>query len=197
MLKKKIDIIAITHFLYEIGTLRKVPRSHMQTLLTSDLSDNIASHSYRVSVIGYLLSYLENADANKVVIMCLFHDSAESRSGDQNWVHKKYVKTFEDEIITDQLINLPMQVELTKIINEYRKRQSPESRIAKDADLLDQILLLREYWWQGNQEVKKWSRGKEQEKRLLTKSAKLLAKEIFNQEPNEWWDKEWTATRRS
>ncbi len=184
------------NFLFETGSLRKIPRSHMQTLLTNDLSDNIASHSFRVSIIALFLAKMEKANTEKVLTMALFHDLSESRSGDQNWVHKKYVKVYEDEIISDQIKSLPYSIYLGKIINEYVQRKTKESQIAKDADLLDQILLLKEYSLQGNKEADNWIKGKEQLKRLVTKSAKKLADEIFNQNPHEWWTNLWTSERR-
>ena len=49
----------IVNFLFEIGTLRKIPRAHQQVLLTQDLSDNIASHSYRVAMIAWFLAKME------------------------------------------------------------------------------------------------------------------------------------------
>ena len=38
-------------------------------------------------------------------------------------------------------------------MGEYDERESLEAHLAKDADLLDQILLLREYEWVGNNEA--------------------------------------------
>lgn len=187
----------LTHFLYELGTLRKIARSHRQTLLTDDLSDNISSHSYRVTMIGYFLAKLEKADSDKVVLMCLFHDTSETRTGDQNWVHKKYTKTFEDEAIRDQLTDIPAASEILKIATEYEKRESLEAKLSKDADLLDQILLLKEYSWRGNQEAADWLKGGEQIKRLYSKSAKRVAKEILEQNPSDWWSHSgWSAERR-
>lgn len=183
----------IVHFLFEVGTMRKLPRSHMQTLMTSDLSDNIASHSYRVTMIGWHLAMMEKADVNKVVKMCLLHDLGESRSGDQNWVHKKYVKTFENEILEDQFLKYP---EMQALAKEYDQRKTKESKIAKDADLLDQELLLKEYEWQGNKEASVWLAGYEQRNRLSTKSALKISKEIRKQTPHDWWQNIWTAKRR-
>ena len=201
-MKKNNSIKKAAGFLYEIGTLRKIPRGHMQTLLTNDLSDNIASHSFRVSVIGWILAKEEKVDPYKVLTMCLFHDTAEARSGDQNWVHKSYVKVYENEIINDQIQDLPHDKDLLKIILEYHERKTKESLIAKDADLIDQILLLKEYSWQGNQEAQDWiygknkGRGNMQYKLLKTKSAKLLADEIMKQKPSDWWRNKWTEKRR-
>lgn len=184
--------------------MRKLLRSHRQTLLTDDMSDNIASHSYRVALIGWNLAKLEGADPYKTVMMCLVHDLAEARSGDQNWVHKRYVKVFEDEIRDEQLGELPFS-ELAELSEEYEKRDSIESHLAKDADILDQILLLREYEWQGNEEAKAWLRQKassdgEEKNRQLSylksESAKKLGRRIYEEAPGSWWDTLWTKERR-
>jgi putative hydrolase of HD superfamily len=71
---------SLAKFLFEVGSLRKIARSHRQKFLTDDLSDNIASHSFRVIHIGYLLAKMEKADVSKVMLMCLYHDVGESRS---------------------------------------------------------------------------------------------------------------------
>lgn len=193
MTRNKISTKRVVGFLYEIGTLRKTARSHRQILLSNDLSDNIASHSYRVTLIGYVLAIMENVNVEKVIKMCLLHDADETRSNDQNWIHKKYVKVFEEEIINDQLSFFGD--EFTKIKNEYNKRISPESRITKDADILDQILILNEYALTGNKEAQKWLKRKN-ESYLSTRSARKLYKEIKSQSPSAWWDKIWTEKRR-
>lgn len=186
----------IVNLFYELGTLRKVARSHRQTLLTDDMSDNIASHSYRVTMIGWFLAKMEKADPYKVVMMCLWHDVSEARTGDQNWVHKKFVQAFEKEVVDSQLKNLDNKEELSDISEEYTDRKTLEARVAKDADLLDQILLLKEYDLQGNKEAASWLKNNEQTKRLFTLSAKKLVKEIVSQDPSDWWNHEWSADRR-
>lgn len=189
-------------FLFEMGTLRKIMRSHRQTLLTDDMSDNIASHSYRVIIIGWFLAKLEKVDAYKVMVMGMIHDMGESRSGDQNWINKRYLKVYGDEIRESQFNNLPANQELKIISDEYEARETKEAKVAKDADLLDQILLLKEYVLQGNSEAAYWLGGvsgatkNEQVKRLQTKSGKKLAKEIIKQSPHDWWRNLWTGDRR-
>jgi putative hydrolase of HD superfamily len=199
---KKSNVDKLASFLYEVGTLRKIPRAHMQSLLTSDLSDNIASHSYRVAVIGWFLAVCEKADPHKVLAMCIFHDTAEARSGDQNWIHKKYIKVFEDEIIADQFSGLPGEVELNDVAKEYKTRVSIEAKLAKDADLLDQLLLIKEYIWMGNKEAYSWlykNKGKNENTHIAmlnSATAKKLAKKIISQTPGDWWKNVWTEKRR-
>jgi len=191
----------IVNFLFEIGTMRKLPRIHQQVLLSQDLSDNIATHSYRVSLIAWFLAKLENVDPYKTMMMGLLHDTKEVRSGDHNYIHKKYIKIFEEEISKDQLGNLPFN-DLYEIDKEFEERKSKEAIIAKDADLLDQMLLLKEYVHQGNHEAEMWLVGKGNDKvniqyqSLKTDSAKKLGKEILEGKVSEWWENIWTPKNR-
>lgn len=194
---------SIVNFLYEVGTMRRLPRIHSQTLLTNDATDSIASHSYRVSVIAWFLAKIENADLYKTMAMGLFHDIAEARTGDHNWIHKRYVKIHDNEILEDQLGTLPFP-DLKELMDEYEKRESAEAIIAKQADILDQILLLREYELQGNKEAAIWLHGKDGEtnkggaqiKKLTLPSAIDLAHKIYEISPSEWWENIWTSKNR-
>jgi putative hydrolase of HD superfamily len=192
----KNEIRKLVSFFYEIGNLRKVIRAHQQVLLSNDLTDTIAAHSFRVAMIGYFLAKELKADENKVVKMCLLHDLEESRSMDHHWVSKKYVKVFKDEIIEDQLKSHPHSQELVELSKEYKERKTLEAKITKDADLLDEILLLREYAWQGNKEAKQWLKNKTHEKLMSTKLAKEIASEIRKQPPSLWWKNFWTSKSR-
>ncbi len=200
-IQKKENGEKIVNFLYEIGTMRKLMRMHRQVLLTDDMSDSIASHSYRVAIISWFLAKGEGADPYKTVMMSLLHDMAEVRSNDHNWVHKKYIKIFEEEINDEQLGTLPYP-ELRNFMSEYEDRKTAEAVLAKDADLLDQILLLREYDWAGNKEANIWLYGKGKLKvnaqiaKLKTETAKKLGKEMYKVNPSDWWNNLWTSDNR-
>ncbi len=86
-------------------------------------------------MIGWFLAVAEKADSHNVVMMCLLHDLEETRAGDQNWVHKKYVKVYEEEIREGQLKPLPGAKELLKLSREYQQRKTLAAKVAKDADL--------------------------------------------------------------
>lgn len=196
------DTKKIVDFLFEVGTMKKLPRIHQQMLLSQDLSDNIAAHSYRVAIIAWFLAKMEETDPYKTVMMALIHDTKEVRSGDHNYVHKKYVKIFEEEIAKDQLGALPF-ADLFELDQEFEIRQSKEAITAKDADLIDQMLLLKEYAHQGNKEAEIWLTGKGegntenvQYKNLKTESAKKLGKEILSGKVSEWWENIWTPKNR-
>ncbi len=176
----------LADFFFEVGTMRRLQRMHRQTLLVDDSSDTIASHSYRVTLIGWHLAKLAEADPYKVVMMCLTHDLGEIRSNDHNWVHKRYTKIFDDEIAEDQLGSLPF-LDLFDFSKEYEERTTLESIVAKDADIIDQILLLREYEWQGSKEAKIWLEGSRHFDSLKTAGAKELATTLMQRSPSDWW----------
>lgn len=195
------DTNRLADFLFEVGTMRRIQRMHRQTLLVEDSSDTIASHSYRVALIGWHLAKLAEVDPYIVTMMCLIHDIGEIRSNDHNWVHKRYVKVYDDEIKKDQLGTLPFD-DLFAIASEYEERNTLASQLAKDADILDQILLLREYEWQGSKEAKIWLEGKKGEKdacpldRLTTTIGRELGAALYKRNPSEWWQDIWTVKNR-
>src|SRR3989304_10464290 len=97
----------IVNFLFEIATLRRLTRSHKQMI--QEVSDNISDHSFRVAVIGMILSEMEKADTNKVLKMCLFHDLPEARTGDANAINQQYLEIHETEALSDQMKDLPIE----------------------------------------------------------------------------------------
>ncbi|MBI3337532.1 MAG: HD domain-containing protein [Candidatus Staskawiczbacteria bacterium] len=200
-IKKENKQKRIANFLYEVGTMRKLMRIHRQTLLTDDMSDSIASHSYRVAIISWFLAKEERVDPYKTVMMSLLHDMGEVRTNDHNWIHKRYVKIFSDEIIQEQLGTLPYE-DLKNLISEYEERKSKEAILVKEADLIDQILLLKEYEWAGNREAHVWlhgkgkDRGNAQLKKLKTDISKRLGKAIYDVNPSDWWNDLWTSVNR-
>ena len=197
-----LEVALFAKLFYEIGSLRKVMRAHQQRLLTTDPTDTIAAHSFRTTTIGLMLAiqHEEDIEILKVVIMCLLHDLPETRTNDHHWVQKRYVKTYDMEVFIDQLGELSGSISLLEIMKEYEERVTTESIIAKDADLLDQMLLMREYELQGNKQATKWLHEDDgvskTEKLMVTAVARKLAIEIKTQSPSEWTKGISTSKRR-
>ncbi|MCK5320590.1 HD domain-containing protein [Candidatus Parcubacteria bacterium] len=172
----------IINFFFEIATLRRLTRSHRQVI--AEVSDNISDHSFRVAIIGMILAELEKCDNSKVMKMCLFHDVAEARIGDANFINQQYVDLREDEARDDQMDGLPIANEVDKFLKEYEQRKSKEAIVSKDADLLDQMILQQEYFYKDNKNGRIWHNHTERS--LKTESAKVLAKKIRESNPFEW-----------
>ncbi len=75
-LGKRSRMQRLADFLFEAGMLRKTPRTGYQFLGTS--CENVAEHSFRTSIIGYILAKEAEADIARTTMLCLFHDSSSS-----------------------------------------------------------------------------------------------------------------------
>ena len=181
MNKDNLDYNKITDFLFEIGTLRNMKRMYSQVV--PQTNDTISSHSFETTIIGLILAKMENLDENKVLKMCLFHDIEETRTGDANFIHSHYIEKNKNKANNDQLYNIPIKKDITKILDEYRKGQSPESIVSKDADLISQLVSQCNSL-QNSKDLARWNRHTS--KNLKTKSARELAEKITKRNSFEW-----------
>ena len=190
----KID--SIVDFLFEAGTLAKTPRSWSFFLGSGEQS--IAEHMNRTTYIGFALVQMAgDVDISKVLQMCMFHDFAEARTSDLNYVHQKYVKSDEHKALSDLISKVPFGDKIKVIMEEYEERKSKESLLAKDADILEFLLSLKEQVDIGNERARTWIPSAV--KRLKTEEGKILAEKIIKTDSDNWWfgDKDdiWWVTR--
>ena len=171
-------------FLFEAGMLKKTPRTGYQFLGSG--AESVADHSFRTTILGYVLATMEKgADIDKTVRMCLFHDLPEARTGDHNYVNKKYVMVNEEKAILDQTRDLPFGDDIVLLTHEFNAANTLEARLAKDADQLDLILELKGQQDTGNPHAKEWLLFAL--KRLCTQSGKALGREIMASKSDAWW----------
>ncbi len=174
----------VVEFLFEVGMLKKTPRSGYQFLGSG--KESVADHSFRTAVIGYTLATQEpEADLHKVVLMCLFHDFPEARTGDHNYVNKRYVKADEEGALRDQVRELPFGSEVIALANEFNEDATLEAQLSRDADQIDLILELKEQLDFGNPNAKDWLAFAI--KRLFTENARKMAQEILETDSTNWW----------
>lgn len=178
------DLKRVIHFFFEIGMLKKTPRSGFQFLGSGN--ESVADHTFRVAVIGFSMAKLtEGADPFKVAGLCLFHDVPEARTGDLNYLNKRYVDIHEREAIRDLTESLPFAEDMLELLGEYEHGQSLEAQLAHDADQLDLILELKQQSDLGNRYALEWVRFAR--KRLQTGVGKELAMHILATDFNAWW----------
>ena len=174
----------IANFLFEVGMLKKTPRTGYQFLGSG--SESVADHSFRTAVIGYVLAAGDStADTQKVVLMCLFHDLPEARTGDHNYVNKRYVRVSEDKAAADLVNGLGFGDDILQLMREFNEVQTIEARLARDADQLDLILELKGQKDLGNPYAGEWLSYAR--KRLMSTAAKRLAEEILETDTTDWW----------
>jgi len=176
-------------FLYEIGSLKNVPRAWQQTIGVP-VANNI-EHSFRVIVLALLLSRMEGkGDENKIMKMAIFHDLCESRSTDIAFLHREYVTRHEDKATKDQLEGTVFSGDIQELLEEYRERKSIESHIVKDADNIDIDLELKELENEGSKMAVHYlnNHRKGVGDKLFTESAKKLYAEIREHSVHGWQD---------
>jgi len=179
----------IVDFLFEVGILSKTPRSGFYFLGSGEQS--VAEHLNRVTIIGYALSKLKGGvDESKTLKMCLFHDLAEARTSDLNYVHQKYANADEPKALGDLAKTLPFGNEIKELVEERNAGETAEAQIARDADQLEWILSLKEQVDIGNARAEDWLPSALQ--RLKTDEAKKLGELIVKTPSDNWWfhDKE-------
>jgi len=174
----------IANFLFEAGMLKRTPRSGFQFLGSG--AESVAEHIFRTTYIGYALGKIANGvNVDRMIKLCLFHDLPEARTGDLNYVNKKYVETKEEKAIDDLTRTLPFGQEIKELILEFNEGRTEEARLARDADQIEMILALKEYKDVGNQHADEWLEFSL--KRLQTNAARELAKVILETDSSLWW----------
>lgn len=177
----------IANFLFEVGMLQKTPRTGFRFLGSGN--ESVAEHILRTIFIGYTLCKLEkDIDESRVIKICLFHDLPEARTGDMNYVNKKYVDVDEKKAIKELAETLSFGNEIESALAEFNEKKTRESLVAHDADQLSLILQLKEYGDLGNKYSKEWIEFAV--KRLTTEAAKGLAEVIITTDSSEWWFKD-------
>ena len=153
-LKQRDAMQRLTDFLNEVGMLRHTPRSGYKFLGSGQ--ETVAEHSHRTAVIGYALAKKTGADAARTVMLCLFHDLPEARTGDFNYVNRLYDTSRERDALEDAVEGTGLEEDIMSIWDEHACRTTPESLLAHDADQLDLILNLKRESDLGNRYADKW-----------------------------------------
>ncbi|MCK5682053.1 HD domain-containing protein, partial [bacterium] len=150
-------------------------------------------------IAAYALVKLEHekgveVDEKKVLLLCLLHDMLEARTGDHNYVNKKYITVNETKALNDMCRPLFFGGEIKELVTEFEQKESVEAQLAADADQLALIVLVKEQHDLGNPYARKWLTVARQ--RLLSESGRELARSLndsdwaawwFSKDSNEWW----------
>ncbi len=173
-------------FLYEIGSLRHLTRDWLQHLATDCAND--LEHSFRVVFLALLIARKEGVkNEEKVMKMALLHDIAETRTSDLSHVQKMYVTVDEPKALRDMLMGTVFP-DFEQLVLEYKKRDSVESKVVKDADNLDIDIELKELEEKGHKLPGKWQRLRQliRDEKLYTESAKKIWDDIQTSDPASW-----------
>ena len=173
----------LADFLFETSMLRRTPRTGYQFLGSG--TENVAEHSFGAAVIGYVLADMAGADSAKTVLLCLFHDLHEARTGDFNYVNKLYDRLDARGALEDGLAGTGLEKPILALYDELEDNDSQEARLAHDADQLDLMVKLKELGDLGNPYAGKWLECSVE--RLRTDQGRRLAQAIMTTDHTDWW----------
>jgi 5'-deoxynucleotidase YfbR-like HD superfamily hydrolase len=170
------------NYLNEVGMLNRTPRSGFQFLGGGDQS--VAEHIYRMMHVAFLLARMseEKVDEAHILRLVMFHDLPEARTSDHNYVNRKYVQEDLERVLEDGASHWPFGDEIAASIREFEAAETPAARLAKDADQLELLLVMKEQGDLGHPHV---------DLRLRTNADMELAQEIFAA----CWDEVWRVSK--
>ncbi|WP_327676636.1 HD domain-containing protein [Streptomyces sp. NBC_00467] len=180
------DLSAVAHFLYEAGTLKATKRTGWWMAGVRD-PESVAEHSWRTSLIASIIAKLEGADPARAAFLAVWHDSQETRTGDVNYLGKKYGTAADPRAVTaDQTAGMPEVLADTvrDLVAEYEANESAEAVCARDADKLECMLQGIEYLSQGYESAQRWIDNSRA--RIVTETGQRLADELLKQGPLDW-----------
>lgn len=175
---------------HELGMLARIQRSGLHFLGSGRQS--VAEHSFRVACVAHILARRcgQPVDEARLLRLCLFHDLPEARIGDHNYVNRKYVRVDAPRLRGDLESASPLGPDLVALVEEFESGESLEAQLARDADQIELLALLREEADLGNPRATGWMPPCLQ--RIQTEAGKALAEEVCATPADHWWfhDKE-------
>ena len=179
----------IADLLFEVRMLKDLKRSGYAFLGSG--GESIAEHSFTTAFICFSMARLETGvDREKLVAMALVHGIPEARTGDHNYVNKKY-NTMDEPLAVDHLTTgVPFGSDIRALIDEFNRGETREAKLAKDADQLSFILELKKLKDTGAVSPDEWLPyvlG-----RLKTSTGKKIAEDILNTRWDAWWTRDYS-----
>ncbi len=174
----------LVDLLFQAHHLKRILRTGYAYLGPGE--ESVAEHSFSTAFVGLILSQLEpRADPLKLLTMCLIHDLAEARTGDLNYVQKKYVQANEDKAVAETVKNLSFGHEWTALMSEFNQGDTLEAQLARDADQIAFLLELKSLADMGYTPPLRWIESVQ--KRLKTATGQKLGRDIGQTPWDRWW----------
>jgi putative hydrolases of HD superfamily len=179
------DMNKSINLIFEAATVKRIQRTGWQIL--GDNRETLGEHTFMTAVIAYLLAReigtSETLNMEKILLMSLFHDFHEARTGDIDKLSTFYVKRdtqkANDDIFADR------DIALLSVVNEYEDKQSPEAKIVYEANILALLVELKQLLEKGNANAQEWLT--ENTKRLRLPKARQFAQGIQKTNSQSWW----------
>lgn len=134
----------ITDYIKIINTFEAMKRNTRHSWLSDGRHESVAEHSWRLALTAFFLKdEFPEADNDKILKMCIFHDIGEAFTGDI----PAFEKTEEDEKKEENTVGnfirtLPEEYreELTVLFDEMNRLETTEAKIYKALDKMETLI---------------------------------------------------------
>jgi putative hydrolase of HD superfamily len=171
----------ITHLIYEAGAVKRMRRTGWMIL--GDNDEGVGEHTFMTCVIAYFLAKQLKANMETVLIMSVFHDFHEARTGDLDKIAKFYMKRDQDKANRDIFEHI--DDELLKTLDTYEQKQTLEARVVYEANVIAFAVELKLLIEKGNVHAQEWLDANT--KRLRIPEAVELANNLNTTSSQDWW----------
>jgi putative hydrolase of HD superfamily len=174
----------IADLLFEARMLKDLNRSGYAFLGSG--RESIAEHCFTMAFICWVMGRMvPGINGERLTAMALVHDLAEARTGDFNYVQKKYSQVDEETALSHFVGDLPLGPDICDLVAEFNAGETMEARLAKDADQLSFILELKKLKDTGASFPDRWLEVIVE--RLKTDMGQQLAADILESRWDNWW----------
>lgn len=171
----------ITNLIYEAAVVKRMLRTGWQIL--GDNQEGVGEHTFMTSVISYFLARELGANMEKVLVMAVFHDFHEARTGDLDKIAKFYMTRDQDKANRD--IFQTIDDRLLKTLDIYEEQKTMEAKIVYEANVIAFLVELKLLLEKGNTHAQEWIDGNI--KRLRLPEAIALAQDLVTSSSQDWW----------
>lgn len=179
----------LTNLIYEAANVKRMLRTGWQRL--GDNEEGVGEHSFMTAVIAYLLAKQINmqdkkdrvVSMEKILIMSIFHDFHEGRTGEMDKVAKLYMTRHEDKANID--IFAGIDDELLAQLNEYEAKKTLEALVVYEANVIAFGVECKILMERGNTHAKEWMDANSLRVRL-PESVELMTA-LASTDSQDWW----------
>jgi putative hydrolase of HD superfamily len=183
------DTKGTANLVYEAANVKRMLRTGWQRL--GDNEEGVGEHSFMTAVIAYFLAReIQNANdparqvsMEKVMLMSIFHDFHEGRTGEMDKVAKRYMTRHEDKANED--IFRGVDDRLLELLNEYEAKQTLEALLVYEANVIAFGVECRILMERGNTHAKEWMDANSERVRL-PESVSLM-NVLASTDSQDWW----------
>lgn len=131
-------------FLNFLKVAEKLKCNTRHSYTSSGRHESVAEHSWRLTMMAYFMQdEFPEADIDKVIKMCMFHDMGEAITGDIPAFEKTSADSDHENHVMDELLDTlpePYRADLKELFAEMEALETLEAKIYKALDKLEALI---------------------------------------------------------